>query len=227
MNYQELMEQANAHTIAVSEAMRNVELAKAVFDEATDSSMSVALLTDGNGITSIADIIGDDMLELKALATGFVKIAYESRVNELEKLMGIKKAAIPNPGFEKAVLTMEHGQTVQNTTEDVNSDDSTSETEKQDKLHVEEENGLKIENTTLKSDSIVLSKPDQETQDKKPELDCSRDNLYKLYITNDMSVKEIMADYNITSSALYKVLGKYGLVDLKKTKRQDAKYCRP
>lgn len=51
----------------------------------------------------------------------------------------------------------------------------------------------------------------------------TRDELYKMFITDDIAVKDIAAKYGITTSAVYRELSKYGLADLKKTKRKDDK----
>lgn len=119
-----------------------------------------------------------------------------------------RKPSTINQDFEDAVEEMVHS--VQSTTQDVNLQHSTSETEKVEEVDTNDEIELKIENTAS-------------TENERPWT--NKDTLYKMYITEGMTALSIAEKYSVRKQDIANQLHKYGIKkdDFKPGKQNSSK----
>jgi hypothetical protein len=104
---QDLITQANEHVVKVNRICKELEEFEGILYVADMEDSIVALGHNGNMTTYIGTVLSQEkMEELKRSVVMSLTEARISKENELEKLMGIRKAAIVNPEFEAAVHDM-------------------------------------------------------------------------------------------------------------------------
>lgn len=104
---QDLITQANEHVVKVNRLCKELEEFEGINHVADMEDSIVALGHSGNMTTYIGTVLSPKkMAELKQRVVTSLTEARIEKENELQKLMGLRKAATVNPVFEEAVQDM-------------------------------------------------------------------------------------------------------------------------
>lgn len=207
MNDMELLEQSKNLVQNVFERMTEVESLGKLKESVEVGNLGI-VMKDG-GVLSLNILSQDQVDKAKNCIVQLIEDNMEESRRFLSRLTMLShKSEINN-------FVKETEQSSQDPILDTNFPQSTSDTDKSEELVNNDETELKIENTELKSDSIVMSQSEQNPEEienqstYKPWTD--RVVLEKMYLQDKKSATQIAQELGCKKQDVYNFLSKYGI----------------